>query len=806
MKNGLKIVHIFDGANKRLIIPVYQRKYAWSRPQCERLFNDIESMIETGQPSHFFGSIVGKAEGSFEWQVIDGQQRLTTTSLLMLALVHSIEDREIECSDPNLSSSIKESYLLARQGGELVLKLKPIEDDASAYEAVFNRYQVLPEESNIVRNYRYFREALASTNLSAEDIWNRGIWNLQVMHLDLEDHDHPQRIFETLNSTGVALAESDKIRNFVLMDHPTAIQNKLYKDYWLQIEKQVGDHSDWFFRQYLAAKRGTWARRDRVYPEFQLYVSKSALTVEEILSDVLEFAILHRNISDCSTEFPSVNRQLRRANLILGDVTLPFLWNVYRDARSGIIDERDLLQVIKIVETHSFRRTTSAVASNALNKIYATMYGEVRKVFTEGETYSNIVAFLLLRRANTSGRIPNDEEFREAFLTRNFFNTPVNFKRYLFDHLENGDSLDTHDIIKGLETDSLSVEHIMPQTLTPAWKKMLGDDFESIHSAWIHRIGNLTVTGYNSSYSNLSFPEKKDNENGFVSTSYRLNEYVKRQETWAEEQMAERTKQLTDFAVEHWPLPTTTFTPPPALQDREPLGEDTRFVNRTITGYEFNGTQLSVENWSQMLVSFLSVLDEDHHDALNTFAETNGLVFNKQEPWMEGNGKAREFANDMWVFVNTDTTMKVELLRKIFAALGLDPYELIFILKPLKEQPEAEPEKENKYSELTKFIPRVAELAETNEAGDSMNAFVEEFSKSFEPFRVENARKVLHGRTPIEFLSSASIEEATAEETFALLSQILGAVEYLGISPVKDFIDDGNLQRVLRRLVMLGSQ
>ena len=626
---------IFNQSGTSLDIPVYQRNYDWKQAQCERLFTDLEELAKAERnlhPSHFFGSVVGRPEGSWKWVVIDGQQRLTTVSLLMLAIVHAVRDGDISLGEsPELVHNLENYLLVDSDPHQLRFKLKPVKNDAAAYRALFGAEDDFIETSNVTANYRFFRDRLRLSDLSAGEVWN-AVSRLQVMHLDLEDHDDPQRIFESLNSTGLNLSESDKIRNLVLMNQEIEEQNRLYEQRWNPIEENVDYRTDWFIRWYLTAKTNKTPKKSDVFEAFKLFVQRSSESVPRILDDMYAYSKNSRAITHASTGFPSVDRRLARANLIVGDVVHPFLMPVVDDTRTGVITERDLDSVLHIIESYLFRRTICQVPANALNKIFATAYSELRKLRTSGQSYADLLTWILRRRDGGSGRFPTDADFRESFETRDCYSLrPTEHRQYLFDVLENGDSKDNRDIADKIAANDLTVEHIMPQALTQAWEKELGENAAEVHDTWKNRIGNLTVTGYNSAYSNSSFQKKRDMPEGFATSPYRLNQDVKAAEHWAEEAMRARSARLVDLALAYWSFAETDFRPPEVVRPTETMGDDTSFSSRVVTAYEYGDASETVTDWANLVPQVLGVLLQQNRAGLLAFAEIESLL--TTTPW-----------------------------------------------------------------------------------------------------------------------------------------------------------------------------
>lgn len=806
-----EIWKLYNRANSTLEIPVYQRNYDWQIPQCTRLFDDLEGLAlaePARHPKHFFGAVVGKSEDSWKWVVIDGQQRLTTISLLILALAHAAEAEEIDPGENHeLPRRIVDDFLLVdADPRHLKFKLKPVKNDAAAYKALFGPEDEFIESSNVTANYRYFRQRLAATSLTAAQLWD-AICRLEVMHLDLESHDDPQRIFESLNSTGLNLSESDKIRNFVLMNQPLSEQERLYEDRWNPIEENVDYYTDWFIRWYLTAKTSKTPKESDVFEAFKRFAERGKDSIPQILDDMFEYSKNSHALTHAATGFSTVDRRLRRANLIIGDVVHPFLMPVVADAKSGVIKENDLHEVIRIIETYLFRRVTCGVAANAVNKIMATAYTEMRKLRTDNQSYASLLTYLLRRRDGGSGRFPTDSEFSESFATRDSYHLRPSYRRYLFDVLENGDSKDSRDIASGIDSGDLTIEHIMPQTLTHAWEDELGDDAERIHETWENRIGNLTVTGYNSAYSNSSFTRKKELDNGFTTSPYRLNADVKTAQRWDETAMAARSARLTKEALQYWSFIDTDFAPPEVVRPTEPLGTDTSFRGREVTAYEYEDVSETVTDWANMTPKLLAVLLQQHRSALLEYARSDSLLTTNPAKH-EGSRGLRVVDPGLSVWVGNNTDTKIGLFRRIFDHLDLDPEELVFTLRPHKttsKDEEAIEDRPNAFASLTKFRDAVTEVAALQPDASGTANLREEFAAEFEPFKRESWMQDIGEEPLAAFLSATTIDTMAPEEVLAVITGLFASEQMLGPGAIHRAMIDGSFHSYLKRLEEVGS-
>lgn len=794
------IYKVFDGTEKKIVIPVYQRNYDWTPRQCERLFDDIEEMIDAGRSKHFFGAVVGNPEDSFTWVVIDGQQRMTTVSLLMLALVHAIEAGDIEPGDPTLAGKLMRNYLEFRDGSDQKFKLKPVKDDKSSYARLFGPEEYFNEKSKITVNYRYFRERLKATSFDARTIWNDGISNLEVMLLDLEKEDDPQRIFESINSTGLALKESDKIRNFILMGLNQREQNEIYEKYWNEMEKNVSFATDGFIRWYLVSQTSKTPKESDLFEAFKIYVKKSGRSVKDIVKDLHRFSNIARELQTATTGYKEIDRRLRRANSILSDVVKPFLWLTYKDFKTGVIDGNDFAEVVAVIETYIFRRIMAGVAANAMNKIFANSYSELQKLRKNNERYSDVLAYMLLNRQQ-SGRLPDDVEFLTGFKSRDVYRMRQGYRSYFFDVMERGDSKDVVDIARYITDGDLTIEHIMPQKLSNQWRAELGADAEEIHSTWVNRAANLTITGYNSEYSNHSFEKKLTMEGGFQDSPYFLNAYVKQQTTWGVQQLEERSEILASRALELWPYPTTDFEPPKLVLPMEPMGLETSFKGEEIAAVELEGAKTAVNSWRDMLVTVFRVLLELDRDGVLATASESPLLMDENVAELAANwGEWRQVDPALVVYIANDTNTKVALLRKVCEKIGYDPYEISFYLRPSSEELEenqAEARPQSPYEDLIALKPLIDEVVGSQFSQSETAQLREALSEAVEKHTIDSYTEVLGGKNLPTFIAEVGLENLTVTQALSCLTDMYRTQQTYGSVILHQPILDGLVSDLL---------
>lgn len=679
------LMKFLDGSQKRFIIPVYQRNYDWKKENCKQLFDDLVNVEKDGKETHFFGSIVSYAHSRDEVVLIDGQQRITTVSLILIAIVNALKKGAMSTKDDTLVFRIEDFLVDKYDRTERKVRLKPFRDDRVAFDSLIYKDEAdYIHESKVTINYRYFYDRIVTNKeLSVDELFH-AVNCLEIIDIELEPQhgDNPQLIFESLNSTGLDLTESDKIRNFVLMNLEPAVQESYYDKYWNKIEKCSRDELDGFVRNYLTVKRGVIPTLKGIYPAFKAY-TKSRGDIESVLQDMLVYACAYQDVVSFNIGDDDANEVAKRLDLLDMTVAYPFLMAFVAYAKETGMDDKEICKVLSCVETFIFRRLMCGLPTNALNKIFATLHSSVLKNKRDTDTYSSVMIYLLESR-KLSGAFPKDEEFINGFTTRNVYSMRAKNKEYIFERLENGSSKEKNDVVGNIEKGVLTIEHIMPQTLTSAWKQALGGDWEAIHEKWLHTISNLTLTGYNSNYSNKTFQEKKTMRNGFIDSGIRMNHFVAQFDKWDEEELGLRKAKLSEMALENWAYPATSFVPEQKEDDIVSLSEDNGIAtNRDIQYFIFREERQDVSTWSEMMWEmankFLAInpaiLYQEAADDKNVWFATTAVSKNY-----------RKLADSLYYCPTSSSTWnKMSILKNLFLLYGIDEDDLSFGLLPKKE-------------------------------------------------------------------------------------------------------------------------
>lgn len=693
-----KMLNFMEGADKRYIIPVYQRKYNWKQENCKQLYDDLKKIIRDKRESHFFGSIVSSvaANGSkIEYYIIDGQQRLTTVTLLLLAIRNLLIKKRITSAKENLNEQINQRFLISPwANADDQIKLRPVKIDREALARLFDGEDYIPT-SNLTINYCFFCEQLLRQEISVDDLF-MAISKLEIISITLDNSDNAQLIFESLNSTGLALTEGDKIRNYILMGQLPENQIKLYDSYWTKIERCTGNDVSSFIRDYLSIKRQITPTISNVYKDFKEYAVSTNLPVEDLLEDLLRYARLFEKLSICKSGLQNQKLddclyRLMRLEIV---VTRPFLMEVLRLNQDNKLNTDDVLKIFLITENYLFRRNICDVPTNALNKIFLNLNKEIIRYDGTTDNYVQKFIYILLSKKD-SGRFPDDKEFSAELSVKPVYQMRGKYKAYLFERFENYGTVETKDVYTHLDNNTYSIEHIMPQHLNPAWIESLGENALEIHSIWLHRLANLTLTGYNPYLSNKTFDEKLNAEKGgYKNSGLKMNQKISSKKSWGLEELEERNAEMIALAKKIWAYPQTTFMPAKkefyscTLDD-----ENIELTGRSIVKYGYQNIEQSVNTWADMMEHVIKYLHQKDKSVLadlaynvSAYAELSNYVSNDKNKLRS----PLKIDNDIYIERNTSTALKISILRRLFVLYNAEPADLVFYLKDSEKENEVE--------------------------------------------------------------------------------------------------------------------
>lgn len=680
------ILGFLSAQNRRFSIPVYQREYTWNLTHCGRLLNDIKNIMKYPNKRHFIGSVVqisnkhGLISQINEATIIDGQQRITTVSLILIALRDYIKEN-FEENDETTAEEIEENYLVnSKKKNNDYIKLHLTKKDKDIYDKLINGipFNETTSNNNIINNYRYFYKQIKSQKINIEELYD-GLAKLDIVEIALErDIDDPQLIFESLNSTGEKLVESDLIRNFLLMGLENDIQTYIYNEYWYPIEERLDSFGkntlSNFIRDFLTIKNLKIPKESQVFSDFKAYFSKNYIrnkaSIEKFITELDKYSKIYKKIISASDSDNLITSHLRGLDLLEVKVIYPFIMSIYECYDNQKISKDDFSRILSLVESYLTRRIILEHGSQGLNKVFVT--------FIRDFDYNNPVGSFEIALLNKKGhhRFPNNEEIENTFLLRNIYTVKANYKKYILYSLERSFSNEIVDL-----TSQISIEHIMPQSIENNiyWQNILGDNWQDIHQKYLHTIGNLTLTAYNSNLSNKTFIEKKEMlVSGYNNSSFNLSKTLKSYSTWTELEIIDRSKFLIKQAIKIWKYPNSH-----AIQQKNNKTEITledSWTNIKPISFEFLSDKTTVKTFIDVYLNVIKQLylfDSDtFYQALNDEAILNVKFHSIGENEFEEN-KSAKVADDIYINTNISNDAKRKNLQVIFDLMEIDENDLV---------------------------------------------------------------------------------------------------------------------------------
>ena len=566
MQAGETTLNKLLNTSRQFIVPIFQRNYSWQKSQYEQLWFDIlrASKFKEKQ-NHFIGSIVyidmGTPAGRpQQLLLIDGQQRLTTISILLCAIKDYVQKFNLETKLINLAK-IKNQFLYnSDEIDEDRYKLLLNVQDKETYIKLIDNtiFTVNKPATNIIKCYEFFYERIEDfiKQYGQIDEIYAGIFKLSLVSISLDkDSDNPQMIFESMNSTGKDLSQTDLLRNYLLMDLTPEKQTRLYKTYWKPMEELFGEDIykndvnkfDYFIRDFLTLKSDTGhiCKINNVYENFKRYYLDNNCEKFAVLKDLFTYAKYYACIDLLQENDDELKLYWQEFKKLDSHVVYPFLLKLYDDYSRQILIKEDFKKILQVVISYLWRRAICEIPTNSLSKTFATLYQAVDK-----DDYVNSIIKAFVFKSSYK-RFSSDYEVREKLQTKDIYH--FRLRKYLLEALENYYHKEPID----LNTANYTIEHIMPQNIEHnlSWQQMLGEDWQEVHSLYLHSLGNLTITGYNAEMSNKSFGEKVNGESGFKHSHLKLNESIVQCDVWNKKAIQRRTNILTDIILKIWKYP-----------------------------------------------------------------------------------------------------------------------------------------------------------------------------------------------------------------------------------------------------------
>lgn len=677
--NETKIDKFLATNETTFTIPVYQRNYDWTLMQCKQLFHDI---IETGKNdkinAHFIGSIVYvhddvyTASGLTELTIIDGQQRLTTITLIYIALYRLAQ----KLDNQMLVNRIHKTYLINEFAPEAEkLKLKPTENNKEALRHILNSEdgEEFKGYSKIIENFNFFKNSITADNYETVQ---RGLSKLIFIDIALDrQRDNPQRIFESLNSTGLELSQADLIRNYILMGLSRTNQEKIYKSYWEVIEKNAKDEtlnqtrvSD-FIRDFLTLKNKEIPNKSNVYVTFkENYPTETVDVLEQNLSEIKSLSKFYNKlVNPKNEEDKAVRQQLEFINRLEINVAFPFLMKVYEDYSNEVIDKQTFISILALIQSYTFRRFIVGLPTNALNKIFMSLYDKV-----EHNNYLFSVQKSLLMRSGVQ-RFPRNTETINALKEKDVYNIKSKNRTYLLERLENFQN-NEHVIIDG--NSNITIEHIFPQNPDPKWKIELGnDEYNFIKENYLNTIGNLTLSGNNGKLGNKYFTEKQvmndeGKEQGYKFSRLWLNRDLQTLPKWDRTEIENRAKVISERFLKIWEIPEIEIEQV-LNSDEVNIFDAEDPTGKRIEYALFFGQKIEPKNMADLYVSIMQKLFELQPES---FIETElgkklKISTNESE---YGNLQYAKLTRTYFILTNTSSVEKFERIKQALTAFGFE--------------------------------------------------------------------------------------------------------------------------------------
>lgn len=677
-----------------LEIPVYQRNYDWKKENCDQLFRDLKNNhIKYGnRRNHFFGSVIYIIDQDNDVRsIIDGQQRITTIALLLAAMRDLIDSGEVVPRDDKLSEKI-DRRLVDQDDGKVFIR--PVKKDRAAYDAIA---KCKPDDydirSNMYVNYDFFKDEVRSSldGMAIDDLYE-SIKRLHVMVIRLNStEDDAQMVFESINSTGLNLTEGDKIRNYMLMNLSSKDQTRLYEDYWIKIESNVDDLSR-FYRNFLTAVDEKIPNLNHIYLSFKDYVETlrdDGQSEEDVFKLLYRYSKIYGSIVNSNLKCISskASNMMYRINYIESTVSYPFIMRILDAHSSGIIKDSDVEDMLEVLENYLIRRLVCGRQTNALNKVFQSMYRSLEKLDIRKDPVEKLKYIILQKEGSSS--YPTDSEVIDSLARMDIYN---NHKicPCVLSILESGNK-DSGNILARINSpdydDRLSIEHVMPQKKTEEWRTEIGDDYDEVHKTWVHRLGNLTLTAYNSEYGCRSYTEKRNLSPGGLGTSpLNLNQIMKTTERWTLDVIRERNECLSRRFVEIVPSLTSEFVP---IDDSEKSLEEYAldegvdfFAFVDIKGYSIFGEKHHCKNGVDAFVNAMHELYSYNPERIIEAEKvkkkgTLGLWLKTNVP--EGDKEHKQIGPGMYVYKNIDHKTKATLLSRAAEIQGINLSDVAFI-------------------------------------------------------------------------------------------------------------------------------
>ena len=680
-------------------IPDFQRPYSWHRENCKELLDDLEDLIDSTK-THFFGSVVYETKGD-ESVIIDGQQRVTTVSLMIMAIYHLVTEDPSLTGEHLPAAEIRERFLWnQRHAGDSKnrVKLRGITKDAEIFQQIYDQDVKYPHEnSELYQVYRYFRDYFADKHDLHRYI--EALERLKIVKILLDPRDdQPQKIFEKINATGKELNDGDKIRNFALMMDDDTVRTHVFNQYWIKIEQSLVDSSarrddikDFFWRLLVSNLQKEVRVTKDVYPEFKKFFADRVKSTgdkeqidqfwQEALGDLDRYRFLKYH-SDETVKMAGFKGSVSRLGSLGVEVHLPYLMRVLKRWHDEQLDSEQVESVMTITETYLVRRGLLRYSTQGLNKFYATLDKNIwEKVSKSQSSYEDIYRYMV---TNSGYECPQPDELKRRLVDVNFYRLNGGFKNFVLSSYDDKKLPKEPTRLLGLlgqKDSNISIEHIMPQSLNDTWKTELGVDWSETHNKYCNSLANLTLTGYNSEYSNKSFSEKLNAPNGFAQSNLAINrDSVAIYKVFNEESTKDRMDWWLKTIEWIWPYPKSDYAPDSdgssyEEEDLESLASSD-LSHSEPQAVVFRQQVIEANNWADVLDVLVDrIYEDDVHliEKLRGDTKTSPEISQYGQDFIESVG----IADSDWLVNTTSTTNdKIRLLNRVLDLANIDQQDV----------------------------------------------------------------------------------------------------------------------------------
>lgn len=703
-------------------IPEFQRPYSWQTAHAQEYIKDLEESVATGK-GHYFGTVVQveDEDGDDAYSIIDGQQRVTTSLLLVFAIYHLVKkNRALLGESETTAEDILDNYLVNKNRKNNRIKLRTVTTDNEILQHIFDSNGDISELSerdklsNLFNVYSIFKEHFSKKDDLSKYI--NGLKHFKIVCITLEHgDDNPQRVFESINSTGKPLSDGDKIRNFSLMLGSKELRNYVYEEYWKPLERTLTDvnrdNITDFFRYYLISRRQANVKLPEVYSafkdEFAIAVDseQSRESLDKFYGDIkrsLKFYKLLRLIDTKDitksnpewAQYSAISDTIFKMRYIKVDLYIPFAMSVLSYHADAKITDDQLAEVFKLIESYFSRRIIVNFYTTSVDRLMSSLHRQVANYIKRDPSadYVNVLKFVLLNETGQT-RIPDNVEYENAIRTYPFYEQHGgSIRSYILAAVDDS-SKEAKSILQLISEDNkdLTVEHVMPQTLSRnEWKAMLGEDYERIHSEYLHTLANLTLTGYNSEYSNLPYisegtPETEKNKMslevankktgevrqvGFKFSPLSINQWIARHDVWNEETLKERRELWVNDLQRVWPYPSTTFQPVRGAS--VDLLDDVSLRGESIRSISIFGDKTIADTWSVAVDIIADALYDKYPDLIDTLSNDEWLSKYLKQDATAFRSSVEIGDSGYYIEVSNNTDTKLRIVRRIGSLLSLE--------------------------------------------------------------------------------------------------------------------------------------